>query len=105
MNGHTNHSSSSYTDRLAAFRASDAERDTLVAEVIRKYEELQLKFAEKCDDYNNEVESRRMWQTKARSNEQALAEHKQVSVSGQEGHQCGRAPGRLIHCRVPTPLY
>lgn len=79
MNGHTNQAS--YGERLEAFRKSDTERDALVAEVIRKYEELQLKFAEKCDDYNNEVESRRMWQNKASSHERALAEHKQASVS------------------------
>lgn len=79
MNGHAN-SSSYYSDRLESFRQSDAERDALVTEVIRKYEELQLKFNEKCDDYNNEVESRRMWQAKARSHEKALTEHKQASV-------------------------
>ena len=79
MNGHANHTS--YADRLEAFRKSDTERDALVAEVIRKYEDLQLKFVEKCDDYNNEVESRRMWQNKASSHERALAEHRQASVS------------------------
>lgn len=78
MNGHSNHTS--YAERLEAFRRTDTERDALVAEVIRKYEELELKFAEKCDDYNNEVESRRMWQNKASNHERALAEHKQASV-------------------------
>lgn len=78
MNGHT--TTLSYAGRLEAFRKSDTERDALVAEVIRNYEELQLKYAEKCDDYSNEVESRRMWQTKATSNERALVEHKQISV-------------------------
>ena len=79
MNGHT--TPSSYLDRLEAFRKTDAERDALVAEVIRNYEELQLKYAEKCDDYSNEVESRRMWQGKASTNERALAQYKQASVS------------------------
>ena len=78
MNGHVN--GTSYGDQLEAFRKSDTERDALVAEVIRKYEELQLRYAEKCDDYSNEVESRRMWQSKASSHERALAEHKQASV-------------------------
>ena len=78
MNGHANQAS--YADRLEAFRKSDTARDALVAEVIRKYDELQLKYAEKSDDYNNEVESRRMWQSKASSHERALAEHKQASV-------------------------
>ena len=78
MNGHT--TPSSYVDRLEAFRKTDAERDALVAEVIRNYEELQLKYAEKCDDYKNEVESRRMWQSKASTHERSLMEYRQVSV-------------------------
>ena len=77
MNGHS--APSSYLDRLEAFRKTDADRDALVAEVIRNYEELQHKYAEKCDDYNNEVQSRRLWQGKA-------AEYKQVSVSSFVAH-------------------
>ncbi|KAK3701475.1 hypothetical protein LTR37_015449 [Vermiconidia calcicola] len=76
MNGHT-----SYADRLELFRKNDAERDALVAEVVRNYEELSLKYAEKCDDYCNEVESRRMWQSKATQSERALVEHRQASGS------------------------
>ena len=51
MNGHA--TPPSYLERLEAFRNSDAERDALVAEVLRKYEELKLKYDEKCDDYSN----------------------------------------------------
>ena len=47
MNGHT-----SYADRLELFRKNDAERDALVTEVVRDFEELKLKYAEKCDDYS-----------------------------------------------------
>ena len=79
MNGHA--TLSTYTQRLEAFRKTDAERDAFVAELVRSYEELQLKYSEKCDDLSNEVESRRMWQGKASSNERALCELKQVSVS------------------------
>ena len=79
MNGHT--TQPSYIDRLEGFRKTDAERDALVAEVIRNYEELQMKYKETCDDLYNEIESRRMWQSKASSHERALLEHKQVSVS------------------------
>jgi len=78
MNGHT--TAMSYAERLEGFRKSDADRDAMVTEVIRNFEELQLKYHEKCDDYNNEVESRRMWQSKARTSEQALSEHKVASV-------------------------
>ena len=79
MNGHA--ATASYLDRLEVFRKADAERDALVAEVIQKYEELQLKYSEKCDDYSNEVESRRMWQGKASAQERVLTQHKQASVS------------------------
>jgi hypothetical protein len=69
-----------YTQKLEAFRQSDAARDALVAEIIQKYEELRLAHQRKCDDYDNEVEARYVWQQKARTNEQALIAHKQASV-------------------------
>ncbi|KAF2772936.1 hypothetical protein EJ03DRAFT_286542 [Teratosphaeria nubilosa] len=79
MNGHTG--PPSYNERLDAFRKSDAERDALVGEIIQKYEELRTKYDEKCDDYHNEVESRRMWQVKAKEGEKALTEHRKTSSS------------------------
>ncbi|OLN85696.1 hypothetical protein CCHL11_08279 [Colletotrichum chlorophyti] len=45
---------SAYVQRLELFRRHDYERDQMIQA-----------YKEKCDDYNNEVESRRMWQTKA----------------------------------------
>jgi hypothetical protein len=104
MNGHANHSSY-YADRLEAFRKSDAERDALLVEVIRKYEELQLKYAEKCDDFSNEVESRRMWQSKASSHERALAEHKQASVCSSPTTFLTPTRSELTSNRAQTPLY
>lgn len=71
----------SHVEQLEAFQKQDAARYTFIAEIVQKYEELQVKYQEKCDDYNNEVESRRMWQSKASSSERALTEQKQVSVS------------------------
>ncbi|KAI6890117.1 hypothetical protein KC325_g109 [Hortaea werneckii] len=71
----------SYNERLEGFRKSDAERDALVAELIKNHAALQLKYDEKCEDYNNEVVSRRGWQSKFRTSEQALNQQKQVSVS------------------------
>ncbi|KAF2484173.1 hypothetical protein BDY17DRAFT_122803 [Neohortaea acidophila] len=79
MNGHA--TLPSYAEQFDAFRKHDAARDTLIQDVIRAYEELQLKYTEKCDDYSNEVESRRMWQSKASLNERALNEHRQISGS------------------------
>ena len=69
-----------YLARLSAFRKSDQERDALVEEIIHKYQELQLIYEQKCDDYSNEVESRRNWQGKAAKSERALMEHRQASV-------------------------
>lgn len=69
-----------YASALEKFRKSDAERDTLVSEIIGQYEKLKHAYEEKCDDFNSEVESRRLWQSKAKTNEAALTEHKQVSV-------------------------
>lgn len=75
----------SYSEQLEAFRQSDATRDALVAQVLTEYEELKVKIEEITDDYKNEVESRRMWQSKASKCEaslsEALAQQKQVAVS------------------------
>lgn len=79
MNGHA--IPLDYAARLDAFRKSDSERDALVADLVKNYESLKLKYDQKCDDYNNEVESRRMWQNKANANERALNEHRVASVS------------------------
>lgn len=79
MNGHS--VVPSYLERLEAFRRSDAERDSLVAELLRGNEELQIKYTEKCDDYNDAVHSRRMWQSKASLVERQLSELVQASGS------------------------
>ncbi|GIZ39006.1 hypothetical protein CKM354_000239900 [Cercospora kikuchii] len=75
--------STTYADKLEAFRKSDAERDALVAQILQDYEDLKLKVGEISDDYKNEVASRRMWQNKAasceRDLEQALSQQKQVA--------------------------
>lgn len=103
MNGHV--SSASYLERLESFRRSDTERDNMVAEVIEQYRELKLQYDEKCDDYNNEIESRRLWQSKARESDAALREHRQVSVRKLLGQ--AHAPRMLtlprvrIHSRSP----
>lgn len=86
MNGHTAAGAMDYAARLETFSKADAERNALVAEILRNYEELNTKYAEKCDDYNNEVESRRMWQSKARTSELALSEHKVASVCDCAAH-------------------
>lgn len=53
-----------YSLKLEGFRHSDRLREELITDVLRKYDSLLADFDRKCDDYNNEVESRRMWQQK-----------------------------------------
>lgn len=64
MFGNGTLSPTAYLDRLEAFKRSDDERIALVTAVVNELDELKLKYAEKVDDYNNEVASRRMWQAK-----------------------------------------
>jgi hypothetical protein len=78
MNGYS--TPSHFAVRLASFQKADDERNALFAEVISKYEELQLQYAEKCSDYEDAKESRRTWQLKAGQFERSLADQKQVSV-------------------------
>ena len=84
MNGHTE----TYLDRLQSFRESDKERDALVSDLIKKYQDLQTKYDEKCDDYDNEVESRRTWQSSARDSSRELVTLRQASVRLCTNHQC-----------------
>lgn len=81
MTGLTTAGAMDYASRLESFRESDRARDAMVEELINSFNELQTKYNEKCDDYSNEVEGRRTWQSKARLAEAALAEHRQASGS------------------------
>ncbi|KAK7733392.1 hypothetical protein SLS57_000407 [Botryosphaeria dothidea] len=48
--------------KLESFRRSDQERDALLQEVVRQYEQLKMAYNEKCGDFDNEVQARRYWQ-------------------------------------------
>jgi len=50
-------------------------------QVLTKYEDLQIKYADTVSDLSNEIESRRLWQSKASLHERTLTEYKQASVS------------------------
>lgn len=79
MNGSI--STSSYASRLEAFRKSDDDRNALVEELIKAYEDLKKKHERLSDDYENEVSSRRMHQSKAKDLEMSLVQQKQAMVS------------------------
>ena len=79
MNGHS--TLASYQSQLETFQRQDADRYAFVEKLCRDFEDLQAKYSEKCDDYDNERQSRATWQRQAREFESALTEQKQVSVS------------------------
>lgn len=53
-----------YTLKLSAFRQADRDRENVLTDLLEKYENLLRQYHQKCDDFNNERESRRMWQQK-----------------------------------------
>ncbi|KAL1632336.1 hypothetical protein SLS56_003751 [Neofusicoccum ribis] len=48
--------------KIESFRRSDQERDALLQEVVRQYQQLKLAYDEKIGDFDNEVQARRYWQ-------------------------------------------
>lgn len=79
MNGHE--SPNAYlSQRLEGFRKADADRDAFVSDLFEQYRLLSSRFEEICSDFNNEQESRRMWQLKAGTSDRALAELRQSAV-------------------------
>ena len=93
-----------FEDRLEAFRQSDAERDALVTELIRSYQDIKLKYEEKDDDYKNEVASRRIWQSKASLNERALNEQRQATVCACNITSVTSQHAETSYNRAPTTL-
>ena len=86
MNGHDPYgaqapSQPSFEERFEAFRQSDREREAFVADLVQKYQELQVKYQQKCGDFENEVESRRIWQSSAKQCQTELLGLRQASVS------------------------
>jgi hypothetical protein len=82
MNGHDGYApATSYFERFEAFRQSDREREAFVADLVQKYQDLQTRYQEKCGDYENEVESRRIWYSAAKARETELMTLRQASVS------------------------
>jgi hypothetical protein len=83
MNGHDAYSAQapSFLERFEAFRQSDREREAFVADLVQKYQDLQVKYQQKCGDFENEVESRRIWYNSAKARETELLTLRQASVS------------------------
>ncbi|KAK1598924.1 C-x8-C-x5-C-x3-H type zinc finger protein [Colletotrichum navitas] len=72
---------SQYVQQLENFRRNDYSRDQMIQELLVRHGRLQALYREKCDDYSNEVESRRMWQTKANNLGQEVSSLKKANES------------------------
>ncbi|KAK1964352.1 C-x8-C-x5-C-x3-H type zinc finger protein [Colletotrichum sublineola] len=72
---------SQYAQQLEIFRRSDFTRDQMIQDLLVRHGQLQALYREKCDDYSNEVESRRMWQTKANNLGQEVSSLKKANDS------------------------
>lgn len=66
--------------KMQAYRQADAEREALLVDIIEKYEGLLREYNQKCDDYRNEVESRRMWQQKELAARKEVKDTRQAQV-------------------------
>ncbi|WQF76845.1 hypothetical protein CDEST_01859 [Colletotrichum destructivum] len=62
-----------YDQQVSIFRRVDCDRDRMIQDLLGKYNQLQQGYKKVCDDLSNEVESRRMWQTKANNLGKELA--------------------------------
>lgn len=103
-----------FTTKLETFRGIDREREELITEVLRKYDGLLTEYNRKCDDYENEMESRRMWQQKELLARNEVKESRYARVSESvfrvvmfpcerdRGFQFHGA-GRLIHRTSASP--
>jgi hypothetical protein len=69
-----------YLAQLQNFRQHDKNREDMVVELVTKYEELRVRFDQQSDDYNNEMESRRMWHKKYNTARKENSEFKNHSV-------------------------
>ncbi|KAI2628010.1 hypothetical protein GGS26DRAFT_560708 [Hypomontagnella submonticulosa] len=72
-----------YLARLERFRSTDQEREDLIHDLLAKYENLEQRFEQKCKDYDDEVQTRGLYQAQANKfNTQLIAvQHKMEANS------------------------
>ncbi|KAK1974187.1 C-x8-C-x5-C-x3-H type zinc finger protein [Colletotrichum cereale] len=70
-----------YVQQLEIFQRNDFTRDQMIQDLLARLDQLQALYRKKCDDYSNEVESRRMWQTKANILGQEVSSLKKANES------------------------
>ena len=69
-----------YLHRLELFRRADYERDAMVTDLVKNYKELQVRYEQKCIDFDDAVESRRVWQSRAMQSNRDLTEIQRATV-------------------------
>ena len=70
-----------YDLKLQEFQRSDEERQALIGTLLRQCAEFQKLYRRNCDDYENEVESRRMWQQKENTARNEVKQLRYATVS------------------------
>ncbi|KAI5863024.1 hypothetical protein GGS23DRAFT_567852 [Durotheca rogersii] len=71
----------SYLARLDSFRQFDKEREELVKDLVVRYEELQKRFENKCEECNGEIEARTRYQAEAEAANKKLKGIRQNAVN------------------------
>lgn len=63
-----------YLARLENFQRHDKERDDLVKEIAAKYQDLEQRFEKKCKEYEDEAQTRALYQAQAnKANKKLIA--------------------------------
>ncbi|KAI1137226.1 hypothetical protein F5Y05DRAFT_388537 [Hypoxylon sp. FL0543] len=65
MNGTTSKTSADYLARLESFHRLDKEREDMLRELIAKYQDLEERFERKSKEYDNEAQTRGLYQARA----------------------------------------
>ncbi|OTA91164.1 hypothetical protein M434DRAFT_32965 [Hypoxylon sp. CO27-5] len=65
MNGTTSKTGADYLARLESFHRLDKEREDMLKELIAKYQDLEQRFEKKCKEYDNEAQTRSLYQEQA----------------------------------------
>ncbi|KAI1414024.1 hypothetical protein F5Y13DRAFT_159567 [Hypoxylon sp. FL1857] len=72
MNGITSKPGADYLARVESFHRLDKEREDMLKELIAKYQDLEERFEKKCKEYDNEVQTRSLYQAQANETNKKL---------------------------------
>ncbi|KAI1378781.1 hypothetical protein F4677DRAFT_411969 [Hypoxylon crocopeplum] len=72
MNNSQFKESASYLARLERFHQLDEERENMIKDLVTKYEDLEQRFEKKCEEYENETQTRSLYQARANESDRKL---------------------------------